>query len=220
MTELMHDLLTLDDLDRMPILSRGFYQRPTTEVARDLLGKILVRKAGDGTVAVEIVEVEAYLGIDDPACHTYGGRRTARTETMWGEAGHAYVYLIYGVHHCLNVVTVGEGSPEAVLIRGARPLAGGALIRRRRGAGVTGAALTDGPGKLCQALAVTRVDDGVDLSLCGAAMSIRRDPAAGSVRFRTTSRIGVEYAGDAAQWPLRFVVDRSARRSLQSPQHD
>jgi DNA-3-methyladenine glycosylase len=201
----------------MPVLSRGFYQRPTTEVARELLGKILVRKTGEGTVAVEIVEVEAYLGIDDPACHTHGGRRTVRTETMWGEAGHAYVYLIYGMHHCLNVVTVGEDSPEAVLIRGALPLAGGALIRRRRGDGVSDAALTDGPGKLCQALAVTRADDGVDLSRRGGALSIRRDPVAGPVRFRSTSRIGVDYAGDAARWPLRFVVDRSARRSFQSP---
>ena len=89
------------------ILSRGFYQRPTAEVARDLLGKFLVRTTARGVVAVRLNEVEAYLGVDDPACHTFGGRRTTRTETMWGEAGHAYFYRVYGLHNCLKVVTVG-----------------------------------------------------------------------------------------------------------------
>ncbi len=93
-------------------------------VARELLGKLLVRVHETGTTVVRITEVEAYLGVEDPACHTFGGRRTPRTETMWGPAGRAYVYLVYGLHHCLNVVTVGEGSPEAALIRGAGILAG------------------------------------------------------------------------------------------------
>ena len=100
------------------MLPRDFYQRTTEEVARGLLGKLVVSCDGEGTVVLRLTEVEAYLGTEDPACHTYGGRRTRRTETMWGEAGHAYVYLVYGLHCCLNVVTVAPGQPEAVLIRG------------------------------------------------------------------------------------------------------
>ncbi len=189
------------------MLPRGFYQRSTEDVARDLLGNLLVRETADGIAAVRITEVEAYLGVEDPACHTYGGRRTARTEAMWGEAGHAYVYLVYGLHHCLNVVTVGEGVPEAVLIRGGVPLLGRDLIRRRRGDHVAEAALTDGPGKLCQALSVTRDDDGEDMSRPDGALTIRRGLHGGPPpASRAVSRIGVDFAGDAASWPLRFVV--------------
>ncbi len=169
---------------------------------------ILIRRTGAWTVAVRLTEVEAYLGVGDPACHTFRGRRTPRTETMWGPAGRAYVYLVYGVHHCLNVVTVGEGVPEAVLIRGGTAIAGVGLMRSRRGASVADRSLTDGPGKLCQALAVTRDDDGVDLSRTGSGLMIHRDrsrPCAAAVR--TTPRIGVDYAGEAAGWPLRFVLD-------------
>ena len=92
--------------------ARGFYQRPTVEVSRDLLGLLLVRRAPAGLVAVRINEVEAYLGPTDRACHTWNGRRTERVRSMWGEAGRAYVYLIYGLHHCLNVVTVGSGAGQ------------------------------------------------------------------------------------------------------------
>ena len=103
-----------------------------------------------------------------PPCHTFGGRRTPRTETMWGEAGHAYVYLIYGLHNCLNVVTVGPGKPEAVLIRGWRGRKRDSnSLRARRGPKVGERSLADGPGKLCQALAISRLDDGVDLCAAG-----------------------------------------------------
>jgi DNA-3-methyladenine glycosylase len=207
MIEPMSDLLTSDVLAGTTVLSRGFYQRPTAEVARDLLGKIVVRRHPDGAVSIRIDEVEAYLGADDPACHTFGGRRTARTETMWGEAGRAYVYLIYGIHSCLNVVTVGEGAPEAVLIRGGRPVTGGDLIRRRRGDRVREAALTDGPGKLCQALAITSGDDGADLCDPRSSTVLVSDgfsPPEGVVR--SLPRVGVDYAGEAAAWPLRFKL--------------
>lgn len=181
-------------------------------VARELLGKILVRRTGDDVAAVRLTEVEAYLGVDDPACHTYGGRRTPRTETMWGAAGFAYVYLIYGVHHCLNVVTVGEGSPEAVLIRGASAVAGGAIIRRRRGAGVARRRLLDGPGKLCQALALTRGEDGLDFCDPGGCLTIRSDGREiPDEQVARLPRIGVEYAGEAAAWPLRLTVSSRPR---------
>jgi len=152
--------------------------------------------------------VEAYLGVGDPACHTYGGRRTARTETMWGPAGRAYVYLVYGLHHCLNVVTVGEGSPEAVLIRGGEIVRGREMIQKRRGESVPARLLVDGPGKLCQALAITRADDGVDLCSPTSGLRIHDDGFdAGSARVLRRPRIGVAYAGDAASWPLRYVME-------------
>lgn len=177
-------------------------------VATELLGKLLVREHETGTTVVRITEVEAYLGVEDPACHTFGGRRTPRTETMWGPAGRAYVYLVYGLHHCLNVVTVGEGSPEAVLIRGAEIVRGREVVRIRRGVGVQARSLTDGPGKLCQALAITRADDGLDLCSNRSALSVRDD----GFTLRTNEilrlpRVGVDYAGDAARWPLRYVTD-------------
>ncbi len=189
------------------VLSRGFYQRPTAEVAQDLLGKILAARTPDGIVAVRLDDVEAYLGAGDPACHTFAGRRTARIETMWGEAGRAYVYLIYGMHHCLNVVTVGEGEPEAILIRGGRPVIGLELIQKRRGSRVKSAALTDGPGKLCQALAVTRNDDGADFTIPGHGLTIHTDGfTVPEDAIRRLPRVGVDYAGEAAAWPLRMKL--------------
>jgi len=207
MIEPISDLLTADSLAETRILSRGFYQRPTLEVARDLLGKILVHATAEGVAAVRLDEVEAYLGVDDPACHTFGGRRTARTDTMWGPAGRAYVYLIYGLHHCLNVVTVGEGVPEAVLIRGGVPETGRGLVRRRRGPKVARRNLADGPGKLCRALAVTRAENGLDFGDSESPLTIRSDGRTFSdSEVDRLSRIGVDYAGEAALWPLRLKL--------------
>ena len=190
-----------------PVLAREFYQRPTEDVARDLLGKLVVRKHPDGDTVVRLTEVEAYLGVDDPACHTFGGRRTRRTESMWGEAGHAYVYLVYGLHHCLNVVTVGPGSPEAVLLRGAQILRGHGLIRARRGVTVSERSLTDGPGKLCRALAIDREEDGTDLCRPASPLRIEEDGCRVEGHdVRRLPRVGVDYAGEAASWPLRFVT--------------
>jgi DNA-3-methyladenine glycosylase len=198
----------VDPMSYPPVLERRFYQRPTEVVARDLLGKLLVRSEGDRATVLRINEVEAYLGIDDPACHTFQGRRTQRTETMWGEAGMAYVYLVYGIHHCLNVVTVGPGQPEAALIRGAAVMDGHDLVRTRRGPRVGEAALADGPGKLCQALAVTRDLDGIDLCASRSALRICDDGfRVTDAQSQQTPRIGVDYAGEAASWPLRYVSD-------------
>ena len=189
----------------MRALSREFYQRPTEEVALQLLGTVLVRRGPDGTVAVRLTEVEAYLGPADPACHTFGGRRTPRVRSMWGAAGHAYVYLVYGVHHCLNFVTVGRGAGEAVLARGGIPVFGKELIRRRRGSKEADADLCGGPGKLCQALAITRDHDGHDLCEPGALISLLDDgERVSEADVRRAPRVGVSYAGEAANWPLRF----------------
>jgi DNA-3-methyladenine glycosylase len=191
-----------------PVLARDFYQRTTEVVARELLGKLLIRTHADGTVALRLTEVEAYLGTEDPACHTYGGRRSPRTETMWGEAGFAYVYLVYGLHSCLNVVTVGPGRPEAVLIRGGSVEEGLDLVRARRGPRVAEHSLTDGPGKLCQGLAINRSDDGIDLCSRGSALQICNDGfEVLKDRVQGSPRVGVDYAGEAASWPLRFRIE-------------
>jgi len=188
----------------LPALARGFYHRPTVEVARDLLGKLLVRRTPKGIAALRLCEVEAYLGVEDPACHTFGGRRTRRTATMWGEAGHAYVYLIYGMYDCLNVVTVGEGHPEAVLVRGGIPVTGQKLMLERRQG--RRRHLADGPGKLCRALAITRADDGADLCDPDSGLWIAGDGiSVPSTRIEAAPRVGIGYAGDAASWPLRFL---------------
>jgi len=177
-------------------------------VARELLGKLVVRTHPDGVTVLRLSEVEAYLGVDDPACHTFGGRRTARTETMWGEAGHAYIYLVYGLHSCLNVVTVGSECPEAVLVRGGEVVEGMDLVRARRGPRVGERSLTDGPGKLCQALAITRDDDGVDLCSSESTLRICDDGIEVSEdRLRRVPRVGIDYSGEAASWPLRLITD-------------
>ena len=127
---------------------------------------------------------------------------------MWGEAGFAYVYLIYGLHNCLNVVTVGPDTPEAVLIRGASVVDGLDLVLKRRGQGVGEKALTDGPGKLCQALAVTRDQDGVDLCSLDSELFVCDDGyRVADADTRRAPRVGVDYAGEAAGWPLRYVTD-------------
>lgn len=161
-----------------------------------------------------IVETEAYLGVCDRAAHTWNGRRTERVLPMWGPGGHAYVYRIYGIHHCLNVVTRRKGVPEAVLIRAAVP------ERWWQGEEVSRAALLEasGPGRLCRALGITAALSGAALS--GGGLELRRGPER-SFEMVSGPRVGVDYAGEAATWPLRFAVDGceavTARRSLRRP---
>ncbi len=194
----------------LPPLGRGFYQRDTVEVALDLLGKLLVRELPEGLVAVRLTEVEAYLGVEDRAAHTFGGRRTPRNEVMWGEGGHLYVYFTYGMHHCCNVVTRSPGVPQAVLLRGAVPVCGRESMAARRG-GRGGRDMLDGPARLTQALAIDRARNGADLT-SGVGVWLADDGTAVSPAWvRRGPRVGVAYAGEAAAWPLRFVVDLKAR---------
>ena len=185
-------------------------------MAADLLGKLLVRTLGGELTVARLVEVEAYLGVLDPACHTWRGRRTARVEAMWGEAGRLYVYYTYGMHHCANVVTREAGVPEAVLLRAAVAVHGEAAIRaRRRGRGGPGMLL--GPARLCQGLAIDRALNGADL-VAGSALWVADDgvrcPPRAVLRL---PRVGVAYAGEAAAWPLRFVVDPAAPAGERGP---
>lgn len=189
----------------MPILDRDFYLRPTEAVARDLLGRVLVAGSRGKRVAIRLVEVEAYLGIDDPAAHTYRGRRTERVAPMWGEGGHAYVYFTYGMHHCLNAVTRAEGTPEAVLIRGGEAVEGLAAMRRRRGPTHEDAVLARGPACVCVALALDRRHSGLDLTT-GRTLWIEEGEPFADDAVTTAPRVGVDYAGGAAAWPLRFLV--------------
>jgi len=182
-------------------LPKRFYRKDTADVARALLGCRLTRRLPDGTTrSVILVETEAYLGVKDLAAHTWGGRRTPRVAPMWGEGGHAYVYFVYGMHFCMNVVTQEEGVPEAVLLRAGIPeeKEKSSLKVNRAGGGVA-----SGPAKLCAYLGVTTALSGVSLS--GPDLILSRGPR---WRFDVASgpRVGVDYAGAAARWPLRFAV--------------
>jgi DNA-3-methyladenine glycosylase len=186
-------------------LTRSFFLQPTLAVARQLLGKVLVHDTPEGRVAGRIVEVEAYRGPRDRAAHTWRGHRSPRNEAMYGPPGHAYVYFIYGMHHCLNVVTQPRGVPEAVLLRALEPLEGIELMRvRRRFADAPASRLCRGPGALCQALGVTRAQNAADL-LRGRLRVLEAPPVAAKQVVRTP-RIGVDYAGRDALRRWRFVV--------------
>jgi DNA-3-methyladenine glycosylase len=195
-------------------LARSFYHQPTLRVARALLGKVLVHRTPEGRAAGRIVEVEAYRGPADRAAHTAGGHRSPRNETMWGPPGHAYVYLVYGMHHCVNVVTRAAGVPEAVLIRALDPIDGLDLMRvRRRLPDAPAWRLCRGPGALCQALGVTRRQDGADL-VRGPLRILDAAPVDARL-VRRTPRIGVAYAGADALRPWRFLV--SATPTVSGP---
>ena len=186
-------------------LPRAFYLQPTLRVARALLGKILVHRTAAGVTAGRIVEVEAYRGPADRAAHSAGGHRSARNEVMWGPPGHAYVYFVYGMHHCVNVVCRPPEVPEAVLLRALEPLEGEALMRRRRRLPDAPAwRLCRGPGALCQAMGIGRAENGADL--VRGALRIRHAPVLPARRVARTPRIGVAYAGADAARPWRFLV--------------
>lgn len=196
---------TRDDRPALAV-PRSFFARPAAVVARELLGMTLVREMPGGSLRARIVETEAYEGPHDLACHTAKGR-TRRTETMYGPAGTAYVYLVYGMHHCLNVVTgepgvdrLGGGRGEAVLLRAAEALDGWSADLR-------------GPGRLARACALDRSLDGHDLR--HAPLRVLRGPRVPENAVACTPRIGVAYAGDWAHRPLRFIDARS--KALSGP---
>ncbi len=187
-------------------LTRRFYRRDPVTLAKALLGQVLVRRLPDGrALAGKIVEVEAYLGIEDRAAHSFGGRRTARNASMWGDAGHAYVYFTYGMHWCVNVVADRKEVPTACLIRALEPLLGIEEMRKRRGR----ERLVDfcsGPAKLTEALGIDRKLDGVDL-VGSRALSISSEGRVRRSRVVRSSRIGVAYAMEWAGKPLRFFLE-------------
>lgn len=193
----------------MKTLPRAFYDRDTLEVARDLLGTYLVRRLDGAELVVRITETEAYVGAVDKACHAYGGRRTARTETLYAKPGTAYVYLIYGMYHCLNFVTEPEGTAAAVLLRGVEAVSGTDLMAYNRfGRGYEQLTadqrknFLNGPGKVCRALALTRTHNGLDLTAGGELFLCAGEAPTGEIHVG--KRIGIDYAEEAVDFPWRF----------------
>ncbi len=193
-----------------PRLSRAFFRREPVAVARGLLGHRLVSRIGGARTSGIIVETEAYLGIPDKGAHTYGGRRTPRNETMWGDGGHAYVYFVYGMHHCVNVVAGRRDNPVAVLVRALEPDspdAGIDLMFTRRRKAKRRINLCSGPSKLCQALGITRDQNGEDLVEGGLLFIERaRSHSLPSGSLVVGPRIGISYAEEWQHEPLRFFL--------------
>ena len=180
----------------MKVLPRSFYERPTVAVARELLGMWIVH----GETAGRIVETEAYLGVGDLAAHSAAGI-TQRTRVIFGPPGHAYVYLSYGMHECLNIVAEPEGTAGCVLIRALEPVAGLEIMRSRRPGARTDRDLASGPGRLTQALGITRAQYGADLTRGD--FTVRRSPHVGEFEIEVTERIGIT---KSAELPLRFLI--------------
>ncbi len=188
-------------------LPQRFFARSALDLAPALLGLVLCHRGPGGLVGGRIGEVEAYCGPEDLAAHSGRGRRTPRNESMWGPAGRAYVYLIYGLHHCVNVVCGGSGQPHAVLIRALDPLFGLDGMRAARGRDLPTAGLCRGPGNLCNALGIDRRFDGSDLRRGELRLMQPSDPfAAPAHRVACAPRIGVDSAGEWSLRPWRFYV--------------
>ncbi|MFS4460474.1 DNA-3-methyladenine glycosylase [Bdellovibrio sp. HCB2-146] len=182
------------------ILPQDFYFRDTETVAQELLGKVLHIRTRDEEQRARIVEVEAYLGVEDPAAHTFGDRRTTRTKSMYLDGGHSYVYMIYGMYYCLNVVTRTHEHPEAVLIRGLEPITGTKPSSKKD-------IRTNGPGKLCKFYDITKDQDGIRLWKKNSELYVSDEGfSVTEKQVIKKPRIGVDYAGEAAQWPLRYYL--------------
>jgi DNA-3-methyladenine glycosylase len=186
---------------RAATLPVAFFQRPADVVAQELLGTLVVSAVGGRRTIGRIVETEAYLGRDDPASHGYQDRRHAQNESLYGPPETWYVYLSYGMHWCANLVCGPEGHASAVLLRALEPIDGLATMRRRRG-GVPDRQLCSGPGRLCQALGITRTLDGAPMRRSSVMVQAADVPPA----VVASARIGITKAAD---WPLRFVIQGS-----------
>ena len=194
----------------MEKLTRDFYARDTLTVARELLGNDLVRELNGERLICRITETEAYIGRCDKACHAYGYKRTARTQTLFAPPGTAYIYIIYGMYHCLNFVTEAEGEPAAVLLRGLEAVSGLTTLRRLRYPGNSGPLTAyqqknflNGPGKICKALSLDRSQNGLDLT--GDTLYVVRSGETPEL-IHTGPRIGIDYAEEAVDFPWRFWI--------------
>jgi DNA-3-methyladenine glycosylase len=180
-------------------LPRTFYDREVLDIAPELIGAILVHRSAEGTTAGRIVECEAYRGPEDLAAHSVGGRRTRRTEAMFGPPGHTYMFLLYGVNWAFNVVVAAKGLPHAILVRAIEPIHGLDLMTKRRGVEQHSVILTNGPGKLTSAMGLDASHYGEDL--CGSRLYITHGA---SRTVGVSPRINVDYAGEHALLPWRF----------------
>ena len=189
-------------------MKHAFFRQDTVELARKLLGTLLVHSTAEGVTAGMIVETEAYVGAIDKACHAWQNR-SERTEIMYHDGGYAYVYFIYGMHHCFNVVTGPPGEGNAVLIRALEPVLGIDLMQQRRNTKLL-RNLCSGPGKVCEALAITKNEYGMDLCSADAPLRLIKYRYIPDKLIATSPRVNVAYAEEAADWPWRFFVKSSA----------
>lgn len=194
-------------------LKRDFFEKPTLVVARALLGQRLVKQEGEARIAGFISETEAYIGTEDDGCHAKAGL-TPRNRTMWGPAGHSYVYFTYGMHWMLNLVTELEGFPAAVLIRAFIPEEGLAIIQQRRG-GQPSKHWTDGPAKLCQALGIDGTYDGLDICLPDSRLFIEPMQPVPESSVTTGPRVGLNQVAEpwkSMPWRFRLPLDHYITR--------
>lgn len=187
----------------MKKLDRSFYNRNVLTVAEEILGKILVHKMPEGIVKGRIVEVEAYDGSMDKAAHAYPNLLTDRTRIQFGEGGYAYVYLIYGMYHCMNIVTGNVNEPQVLLLRALEPVEGIELMEKRRKTTKL-KNLCSGPGKLCQAMGITGEDYGKDL--CGNEIYLEDAPALLAENILRSKRINIDYAEEAKEFLWRYTI--------------
>jgi DNA-3-methyladenine glycosylase len=195
----------------MKKLDRDFYNRDSIIVARELLGKVLVHEIEGQSISARIIETEAYMGVVDKAAHSYNGRRTSRVEVMYGDPGFSYIFMIYGLHCCFNVVVNEKETPQAVLVRAVEPIDGREWMAQKRFSKTyeqltksQRRGLTNGPGKLCGALSIDRKFNGMDL--CGSVVYIEEGKTE-DFNIVTTKRIGIDYAEEAKDFPWRFYIE-------------
>lgn len=184
-------------------LEREFYQSDVLNLAKKILGKILVHRTDEGVIKGRIVEVEAYNGAVDKAAHSYPNLKTARTQIQFGQGGYLYVFLIYGMHICINIVVNGADKPEVLLVRALEPVEGIELMEKNRGTHNV-KNLCNGPGKLSKAMGITKAHYGIDL--CGDEIYIEDAPDLADEEIETTKRINIDYAEEAIDYLWRFTV--------------
>lgn len=188
------------------ILGKNFYARDGLTLARDLLGRYLVKEAGSKKIVTKIVETEAYIGPEDKACHAYNNKKTKRTEVMFGRPGLAYIYLVYGIHNCFNIVAAKAGKPEAVLIRAVEPISGLEYLKANRDIGKRpDKELTNGPGKLTEALGIDRDLNGLALTE-GKELYLTNGEDISKAEIKSGPRINIDYAEEYAEKNWRFYL--------------
>lgn len=184
-------------------LPREFYHQDGVSLAKALLGKVLVHKTDEGITKGIIVETESYMGIIDAAAHSYKGKKDGRCNIQYNEGGYAYIYMIYGMYYCMNIVANKENIPEVVLLRALEPLDGIELMEKRR-KNTKRKALLSGPGKLCQAMRIGKEDYGTDL--CGSQLYLEEPETKTDFEIEASKRINIDYAGEARDYLWRFTI--------------
>ncbi|MDD4600052.1 MAG: DNA-3-methyladenine glycosylase [Negativicutes bacterium] len=187
-------------------LPLSYYQQNSLTLAKDLLGKYLVHVSDEGKTVGKIVETEAYRGPLDAAAHSYSGKPTERTKIMFGLGGYVYIYLIYGMHYCMNIVAGAAGFPEVVLLRALEPLDGIPLMKQRRKTDKL-LNLCSGPGKLCAAMGITKKQYGI--SLCSPELHLLDGEKVAEDMIARTPRINIGYSGEAVDYPWRYIIKES-----------